>query len=97
MAINLNPKADSSIVAAATRAGLANVPADYSEQFQAIADAYADTMDASVALNKQIMDATLMVAGESIQKAGARRRAEVALEDTPGGEKLLERIDGYKD
>ena len=97
MAINLNPGADSSIVAAATRAGLANVPADYSEQFQAIADAYADTMDASVALNKQIMDATLMVAGESIQKAGERRRAEIALEDTPGGEKLLKRIDGYKD
>ena len=36
-------------------------------------------------------------ADEMLQKAGERRRAEIALEDTPGGEKLLKRIDGYKD
>tara|TARA_Y100001973_G_scaffold79589_1_gene117014 strand:+ start:13457 stop:15205 length:1749 start_codon:yes stop_codon:yes gene_type:complete len=97
MAINLNPGADSSIVSAATRAGLASGPGDYSKQFQAIADAYGETMDASVALNKQIMDATLTLAGDSIKNAGERRRAEIALEDTPGGEKLLAKIDGYKD
>ena len=96
MAINLNPGADSSIVSAATRAGLASGPGDYSKQFQAIADAYGETMDASVALNKQIMDATLTLAGDSIKNAGERRRAEIALEDTPGGEKLLAKIDGYK-
>jgi|21_taG_2_1085346.scaffolds.fasta_scaffold00259_3 hypothetical protein len=97
MAINLNPGADDSIVTAATSAGLASGPGDYSKQFQAIADAYGETMDASVALNKQIMDATLMVAGESIQKAGERRRTEIALEDTPGGEKLREKMEGFKD
>ena len=40
MAINLNPGADATLVTAATRAGLAGAPADYSTTFENVAKSY---------------------------------------------------------
>jgi len=47
MAINLNPGADATLVTAATRASLANAPADYSDAFESVAESYDKTMQAS--------------------------------------------------
>ena len=41
----LNPGADPTIVGAAVKAGLGNVPVDLSKQYKGMADAYADAMD----------------------------------------------------
>ena len=41
---NLNPGADATLVAAATRAAMANVPKDLSGTFEAMSKSYADTM-----------------------------------------------------
>ena len=41
----LNPGADPTIVGAAVKAGLGNVPVDLYKQYQGMADAYADAMD----------------------------------------------------
>ena len=41
----LNPGADPTIVGAAIKAGLGNVPVDLSRQYKGMADAYADAMD----------------------------------------------------
>ena len=44
MAVNLNPGADQTLVAAATRAAMANVPKDLSGTYEALASNYAATM-----------------------------------------------------
>tara|TARA_R110000803_G_scaffold210830_1_gene284104 strand:+ start:3625 stop:5535 length:1911 start_codon:yes stop_codon:yes gene_type:complete len=45
MAVNLNPGADATLVAAATKAAMANVPKDLSGTFEAMASSYASTME----------------------------------------------------
>jgi len=97
MAINLNPGADASIVTAATRAGMASGPGDYSKQFESIAQSYAETMQSNVAMWKTIMDSTLSLSKDSIIKAGERRRANIDIRNTPGGEGLEAQIGGFKD
>jgi len=97
MAINLNPGADASIVTAATRAGMASGPGDYSKQFEGIAQSYAETMQSNVAMWKTIMDSTLSLSKDSIIKAGERRRANIDIRNTPGGEGLEAQIGGFKD
>ena len=47
MAINLLGKADSTLVTAATRAGMAGAPADYSRTFESVSKNYHNTMMAS--------------------------------------------------
>ena len=96
MAINLNPGADASVVTAATRAGLASAPGDYSKQFQSIADSYAETMQSNTEMWKTITDTTLALSANSIEKAGERRRANIDIRNTPGGEALEGQIKGYK-
>ena len=88
MAINLNPGADAAIVTAATRAGLASGPGDYSKQFESIAQSYAETMQSNVDMWKTIMDTTLALSKDSIIKAGERHRAKIDVRNTPGGEAL---------
>ena len=46
MAINLSGKSDASIIASATRAGLASAPKDYSKIFESVTKGYQATMDA---------------------------------------------------
>ena len=44
--INLNPGADATLVTAATRAGMGNIPGDYSKIFERAAKSYGETMEA---------------------------------------------------
>ena len=54
MAIKLTQGADAQIVTAATRAGLANTPKDYSNTFQNVVDSYEASMEASAEVWKEI-------------------------------------------
>jgi len=96
MAINLNPGADASIVTAATRSGLASGPGDYSKQFESIAQSYAETMKSNVDMWKTIMDSTLALSANSIQKAGERHRIKVDMRNMPNGEALEEQYKQFK-
>mgnify|MGYP003110896749 FL=1 len=54
MAIKLTQGADAQIVTAATRAGLANTPKDYSNTFQNVVNSYEASMEASAEVWKEI-------------------------------------------
>ena len=69
MAINLNPGADSTLVTAATRAGLATVPEDYSKTFQSVADSYDKTMEANAKVWKSITDVVALVGIDMVENA----------------------------
>tara|TARA_R110000796_G_scaffold7314_3_gene25108 strand:- start:2405 stop:4132 length:1728 start_codon:yes stop_codon:yes gene_type:complete len=97
MAINLNPGADKSIVAAATRSGMTSGPGDYSKQFASVAQSYAETMESNSKLWKQVMDTTLALSKNSIEKAGARNRANIDIRNTPGGEDLENQVKSFKE
>ena len=96
MAINLTPGADAAIVTAATRAGFASAPGDYSKQFESIAQSYAETMQSNVEMWKSIMDTTVSLASTSIKKAGERRRANIDIRNTPGGEALEDQYKQFR-
>ena len=93
----LNPGADASIVTAATRAGFASAPGDYSKQFESIAESYAKTMQSNVEMWKSIMDTTLSLSANSIKKAGERRRADIDIRNTPGFEDIETQVGSFKD
>ena len=97
MAINLNPGADKSIVAAATRSGMTSGPGDYSKQFASVAQSYAETMESNSELWKQVMDTTLALSKNSIEKAGMRNRANIDVRNTPGGKELETQVKGFKE
>ena len=81
MAVDLNPGADPVLVAAASKAAMANVPKDYSKAFGMVAKGYASYAEGlgkiyqglyeanSKAVNKLIYKATELV-GDSIQQIG---------------------------
>ena len=63
MATQLNPGADATLVAAATRAAMANVPKDLSGTFEALARSYDDTMQSVAASwSSTIKDVTALSA-----------------------------------
>tara|TARA_R100001463_G_scaffold60744_2_gene113350 strand:+ start:361 stop:2136 length:1776 start_codon:yes stop_codon:yes gene_type:complete len=97
MAIKLNPGADASIVKSATASGLANRPGNYSKQFESIAQSYAETMESNTEMWKTIMDATLTLSSESIQKAGERNRLNVDVRNSPNAEALEAEINDIAD
>ena len=97
MAINLNPGADKSIVAAATRSGMTSGPGDYSKQFASVAQSYAETMESNSKLWKQVMDTTLALSKNSIEKAGMRNRANIDMRNTPGAKELETQVKGFKE
>jgi len=96
MAINLNPGADASIVTAATRAGLANVPDDYSADFQNAASSYAKTMQATSNMWKKIADSTASVAAAAFKKAKENREIDDNIANNPHGEETAKQIDLIK-
>ena len=97
MAINLNPGADAAIVTAATRSGLAGVPGDYSKQFESIAQSYAETMKSNTEMWKSIMETTVSLSANSIEKAGERRRANIDIRNTPGFEDIEAQVGSFQD
>ena len=64
MAIKLHAGADNAIVSAATRAGLAMAPGNYSNTFQAVANNYSATMKGVADMWGKIGDTVGIIAGE---------------------------------
>ena len=69
MAINLNPGADATLVTAATRAGLAGAPADYSTTFENVAKSYEKTMEAQGEMWKNIGNVVGIVGADMVANA----------------------------
>mgnify|MGYP003128752688 CR=1 FL=1 len=69
MAINLSGKSDASIIASATRAGLATAPKDYSKTFQSVAASYEKTMGAQARMWDEIGKASVKIGKEVVQAA----------------------------
>ena len=68
MAMKFTQGADATIVGAATTAGLAGAPPDYSKTFQATADSYHTAMMASANMWKDVAGAVTDIAGAAIKK-----------------------------
>ena len=69
MAINLNPRADATLVTAAARAGLAAVPADYSKTFESVANSYEKTMEAQAEMWKDIGNVVSVIGADMVANA----------------------------
>jgi len=97
MAIKLTQGADAQIVTAATRAGLANTPKDYSKTFQNVVDSYEASMKASAEVWKQI--ATLGAGiGMQIQKNAAEWNSTVEkIYDAGGTDALVDDVYDLRD
>tara|TARA_R110002167_G_scaffold268616_1_gene475048 strand:- start:1111 stop:2970 length:1860 start_codon:yes stop_codon:yes gene_type:complete len=69
MAINLNPGADASLVAQSYRMGMAGVPKDLSETFEAMADSYSTAIGKVGAAAKSVATVVGKVAGAAALEA----------------------------
>ena len=67
--INLNPGADATLVVAATRAGLAKTPADYSKTFENVAKSYEKTMEAQSQMWKDIGNVVGVIGADMVANA----------------------------
>ena len=97
MAVKLTQGADASIVTAATRAGLATAPGDYSKTFENVAKSYEKTMEASGQIWKDV--ATIGTAiGIELQKNAAEWNSAIdKIYDAGGTEALMNDIYDLKD
>ena len=97
MAIKLTQEADSTIVTAATRAGLATSPKDYSSIFDSVSESYAKSTEASAEAWGQIAG-TIAVVGAELQK-NAEVYSDTAqrVYDAGGTEELVDGIYDIKD
>ena len=66
---SLTPKADSSLISAASKASLASVPGDYSNIFQSVSTVYGRTMQAQADAFSQVMEIGGELAKEVVQNA----------------------------
>ena len=69
MAINLNPGADATLVAAAWRAGVATAPADYSKTFENVAKSYEKTMEAQGQMWKDVGNVVGVIGADMVANA----------------------------
>ena len=97
MAIKLTQGADSTIVTAATRAGLATSPKDYSSIFDSVSESYAKSTQASAEAWGQIAG-TIAVVGAELQK-NAEVYSDTAqrVYNAGGTEELVDDIYNIKD
>jgi len=97
MAIKLTQGADSTIVTAATRAGLATSPKDYSDTFQSVADSYAKSLEASAEAWGQISGTIALVGAELQKNAEVYSDQAQRVYDAGGTEELVDEIYNIKD
>tara|TARA_R110001592_G_scaffold114879_1_gene315066 strand:- start:185 stop:3244 length:3060 start_codon:yes stop_codon:yes gene_type:complete len=74
MAINLNPGADATLVTAATRASMANVPKDLSQMFQAQTENYRKTMESVGKSYSEVISTVAAVAAPFAKEAIQRQK-----------------------
>jgi len=93
--MKLDSSADAGLLQAATRAGLASAPADYSRTFEAVAAGYAETMRQNSNLWKQI-GAIAVGSYFSIKKAQKEKmEGPSGLENLANGENLIQQVKGF--
>ena len=97
MAIKLTQGSDSTIVTAATRAGLATSPKDYSDTFQSVADSYAKSLEASAEAWGQISGTIALVGAELQKNAEVYSDQAQRVYDAGGTEELVDEIYNIKD
>ena len=96
MAMKFTQGADSALVTAATRAGMATAPADYSKTFQATADSYAESMQATANMWKEIMNAGAKIGGQIMKKKQENDLLEQEVKDTPFADFYLPELESIK-
>ena len=89
--------ADATIVAAATRAGLAAAPPDYSDTFENVSRSYAETVKASGDMWNQIVNATALIGGELMKNAADWNSKVQKVYDAGGTENVVNEIYALKD
>ena len=89
--------ADATIVAAATRAGLAAAPPDYSDTFENVSRSYAETVKASGDMWNQIFNATALIGGELMKNAADWNSKVQKVYDAGGTENVVNEIYALKD
>jgi len=91
----LNQGADSAIITAATRAGLASAPQDYSKTFERVADGYRKTMEANADMWSQI--GTTAVYKYKEVKAAQKEKMEGpgGVENLANGQELIDKVKGF--
>ena len=97
MAIKLTQGADSTIVTAATRAGLATSPKDYSDTFQSVADSYAKSQEAAAEAWGQISGTIALVGAELQKNAEVYSDQAQRVYDAGGTEELVDELYNIKD
>ena len=81
--------ADATIVAAATRAGLAAAPPDYSGNFENVSKVYGETVKSSAEAFKSIANATALIGGELVRNAAEWNSAVQKVYDAQGTENVV--------
>ena len=89
--------ADATIVAAATRAGLAAAPPDYSGTFEDVSRVYGETVKSSAEAFKSIANATALIGGELAKNAAEWNSAVQKVYDAGGTENVVNEIYALKD
>ena len=89
--------ADATIVAAATRAGLAAARPDYSGTFEDVSRVYGETVKSSAEAFKSIANATALIGGELARNAAEWNSAVQKIYDAGGTENVVNEIYGLKD
>jgi len=89
--------ADATIVAAATRAGLAAAPPDYSDTFENVSKSYAETVKSSEDMWKEIINATAIIGGELVKNAADWNSTVQKVYDAGGTENVVNEIYALKD
>ena len=108
--MSLNPGADATLVAAATKAAMANVPQDLSKQFESLAESYDASMQSIAEAADKIAGKLVPLAANMIKKAIKRqgqrdqygsnmilRPVEMEREAKEGDEGVISREDFDKD
>jgi|TARA_R110000822_G_scaffold124635_4_gene259086 hypothetical protein len=91
----LNQGADAALVTAATRAGLASAPPDYSRTFEHVADGYRKTMEA----NSDMWGKITTVAANSFVAIKAAQKEKMegpgGMENLANGQELIDKVKGF--
>ena len=93
MPINLFQGADPSLVTAATRAGMASAPQDWSRTFESVSAEYGRTMKASSDMWRQIGTAAM---GSYTAQMGTYRQEELGLGDGPNTDYYRDQAKKYR-
>ena len=91
----LNQGADAALVTAATRAGLASAPPDYSSTFEHVADGYRKTMEANSQMWQRIGSAAVGKFKEVKAAQKEKMEGPGGMENLANGQELIDKVKGF--